>query len=791
VEPLRERFPRFNVSGDATIVNQTEDLNTRPYNISVNDTFATLTAADDRLEIQLKPFAVYVSDASGLRLTINPEDTAVFETNRSRRANPELFAPAIIGEHRDRIKNGPTSIALTVRFHTQPIFNGLPFHTLPVNLPDTFPGEPIRLFNLDVHQYDLGSRRSLYGSVPFLLARANPQSDAVFWANPTDTWVDLSTETRSEARFISEGGFMDLYAFTGSPRSILNSYTRLTGRPQLIPLFAFGYHLGRWGYASDEQIKQVSSRLDDLAIPHDAIWLDLEHMDDRRLFVFHQSNWRDIEPYSDKLHLIKRKIVGLLAPYVKIDNDWSTYGDLTNHSLLIRNSTGTGDYNGTSWPGPSSWPDLVNQSVRDWWVEHLHPDTYLMSRANFFPWLSQNEVSVFSGPEGTLPRNLVHSGRLEEREVHNLFGHHMAAVTHLGITNRTRVRTPQRAFVLTRSHFAGTQKYAAVTVGENQATWAHLRQSIVAILSWSISGLPYATAPVGGYFGSPDHSLLTRWYQVAAWLYPIFLTYAHIDSEPREIYTLPPTYYRLAKEAVVERYQLIPYWYTLARLANLTGEPIVRPLWWEFGGQSAHDDLDDAAMVGPGVLVVPFLDQARRDRAIQLPRETRWFEFRSLAEVAERPLSVKFDEGRSGVFVKGGSILPTRQRLRRTAGLMHWDPFTLIVALDANGTAQGELYVDDGDSNEYWIGGFMHRRFLFSENVLRSTNAVLIRRNSGFVQKYDVRLEKVTIVGMEKTPVKIVDRKGVELPFEANGKVVTIHGLRCPIRDDFQLTFSY
>ncbi len=124
-----------------------------------------------------------------------------------------------------------------------------------------------------------------------------------------------------------------------------------------------------------------------------------------------------------------------------------------------------------------------------------------------------NEPSVFNGPEVTMPKDLLHLGGVEHRHLHNLYGHLYVMATHAGHLQRSGGR--ERPFILTRSAFAGTQRYAALWTGDNTADWGHLEASVPMCLSLAMAGISFCGADVGGFFGNPDGELFVRWYQAA------------------------------------------------------------------------------------------------------------------------------------------------------------------------------------------------------------------------------------------------------------------------------------
>jgi alpha 1,3-glucosidase len=393
---------------------------------------------------------------------------------------------------------------------------------------------------------------------------------------------------------------------------------------------------------------------------------------------------------------------------------------------------------------------------------------------------------VFSGPEGTAPRGLWHAGGIEEREVHNLYGHLMVSATFGGLVKRDKARN-SRPFILTRSFFAGSQKYAAAWSGDNGAEWSHLRNSIPMVLSFGVASMVFSGADVGGFFDSPNQGMLARWYQVGAWLYPFFRCHCHHLSEYREVYAMSGHSAVVAREAILDRYMLLPYWYTLARVANLTGEPIVRPLWWEFPSEK-WADVDDRAMLGSALLVVPFLSD-REPLSVDFP-DGRWFSYRTLVEIEERPLPIQNNDGRAAVFVRGGTVVPLKRRIRKSSSLMFWDPFSLIVAVGTDGKAAGELYIDDGETFDFARGSFIHRKFVLEKNTFKSV-PVGKQGPAKFLGTYDVIIEQIQIAGFSSEPKAVLDQKNRPLKFTFRDGVLTIRKANLPVKDDFIISFDY
>lgn len=168
---------------------------------------------------------------------------------------------------------------------------------------------------------------------------------------------------------------------------------------------------------------------------------------------------------------------------------------------------------GWCWPGSSSYLDFLNPAAMSYYSSLYSLDKFPEATNDMYLWNDMNEPSVFNGPEITMPKDCIHYGNWEHREIHNTYGLLQVKATYDGLIARSK--GTKRPFILTRSFFAGSQRYAAMWTGDNSAEWSHLKISIPMCLSVSIAGMPSCGADVGGFFKNPDNELMIRWYQVS------------------------------------------------------------------------------------------------------------------------------------------------------------------------------------------------------------------------------------------------------------------------------------
>ncbi|OTB18840.1 glycoside hydrolase family 31 protein [Daldinia sp. EC12] len=699
------------------------------------------------------------------------------------------------GGNTDSKPRGPESVALDITFFGYEHVYGIPEHAGPLSLKETRGGEgnyaePYRLYNSDVFEYILDSPMTLYGAIPFMQAQRKDSTVGVFWLNAAETWIDItkakesknplalgaSAKTNTQTHWISENGLMDVFIFLGpTPRDITKSYAELTGTTALPQEFSLGYHQCRWNYVSDDDVKEVDRKMDRYHIPYDVIWLDIEYTDDKKYFTWDKDMFKD--PISMGKHLDNhgRKLVTIIDPHIKNAGGYHVSEELKSKGLAVKNKDGN-DFDGWCWPGSSHWIDAFNPAAIKWWTSLFKYDAFKGTMENTFIWNDMNEPSVFNGPEVTMPKDNLHYGDWEHRDVHNINGMTFHNATYEALLSRKKGEL-RRPFILTRSFYAGSQRLGAMWTGDNQASWEHLAASIPMVLAQGISGFPFAGADVGGFFGNPELELQSRWFQAGAF-YPFFRGHAHIDARRREPFLLAEPYRSIITSALRLRYSLLPSWYTAFYHANRDGSPIIRPLYWTHPSEEGGFGIDDQFFVGStGLLVKPIVEKEKTSTDIYIPDGEvyyDYFNYKKLPTSKGRRLTVDAPLEAIPILIQGGHILPRRDTPRRSSQLMKFDDYTLVVAVGNNGEAEGELYVDDGDSFDYEKDQYIHRTFKLEGSTLTSTDAEgrdtkKIKEGDWLKKMRNVAVDKIIVVG---APSSWANKK--EAVVESEGNKVSV-----------------
>ncbi|KAF7325290.1 Glycoside hydrolase family 31 protein [Mycena venus] len=699
----------------------------------------------------------------------------------------------------DSKPKGPESLSIDISFPSHGTIYGIPQHATRLALPTTAGDsptftDPYRLYNADVFEYLASSPMSLYGSIPILHAHSADSTVGIFHAVGSETWIDVShaSDKSTETHWISESGILDLFLMPGpTPADVFAQYSRLTGTPVLPPHWSLGYHQCRWNYISSDDVRTVQRRFDEEDMPVDVFWLDIEYAEEHKYFMWDAKNFPDPVEMTNDVAANGRKMVVIVDPHLKRTSNYPAFQEASDRKVLVMPSSGEGEYEGVVL---SLFKTTALKSGWSW----------TSSTTDIHIWNDMNEPSVFNGPEISMPRDNVHYGGWEHRDVHNINGMLFSNLTSKAVQERTD--PPQRPFVLTRSFFAGSQRFGAMWTGDNLGTWEHMAVGIQMVLANGIGGMSFAGSDVGGFFGNPEPEMLVRWYQVGIFN-PFLRAHAHIDTKRREPFLLEQPYKGIVKDLLRLRYTMLPVWYTAFRETSVTGVPVLRPHYVVFPKDPKGFTVDDQYFIGAsGILVKPITTKGATETTVYLPEDEVYYDYFShhvyRGAAKGKDITVQAELHQVPVFVRGGSIVPTRERPRRSSPLMKLDPFTLRVALSKAGSARGELYLDDGVSYAHEKGQFVWREFSTqtAKKTVRITTkdlgaekkdaavdgVALASYNPGntFAETIkEVRVEKIVVEGLGGKPASVKVEGGKELVWEyapgvaANGKGEGVAGV--------------
>ncbi len=566
-------------------------------------------------------------------------------------------------------------------------------------------GKEITLWNSGNLVFKKDRGRRLQQSHPWVLA---VRRDGSAFGVIADTTWRLKIDLRNGIRFISDGPAFPVIVIQGkSPQEIMNGLAELTGTISMPPIWALGFHQCRWSYYPDSRVREIADEFRKRKIPCDVVWLDIDYMDEHRVFTFSPKHFPDPKATNRYLHDRGFKSVWIIDPGVKIKKGYSVYDFGSKNDVWVKSADGK-EYKGMVWPGMCVFPDFTRPETRKWWAE-LYKD--FLAQGIDGVWIDMNEPYIFNGPDQSMPLDNIHRGggglpRGSHAQYHNIYGMLMARATREGIT---KFCPDKRPFVLTRSNFLGGHRYAATWTGDNEPSWKHLRMSIPMALNLGLSGQPFNGADIGGFFGDTNPELFAHWMAVGAF-YPFARAHTFKMAKDKEPWAFGKKVEAVSRIALERRYRLLPYIYTLFREAAINGMPVVRPVFFADPKDADLRAEEEAFLLGGDLVVVP-----KWAKHPKLPKGI----WHSISLVGEDSANDKYQPN---LLIRGGSIVPLGRIIQNTTE-KSLNPLTLLVCLDELGKAKGVLYEDAGDGYGYQHGQYL----LTTYSAEKQGNKVIVK----------------------------------------------------------------
>ena len=568
-------------------------------------------------------------------------------------------------------------------------------------------GGSFKIWNTDPGgSYNPGDQ-PLYAPLPVVYTLQADSGYLLFYENSFPARFDLDSDAgRSFAQAWFSGGRLRYYFIPGSPAQCVERFSELTGRPPLPPRWALGYHQSRWSYENEAQVREIAAGFRQRNWPLSAIHLDIDYMDGFRVFTVDRADFPDLKKLADDLEAEQgTRLVTIIDPGVKRDPDYPVYQAGLQNGYFASNPDGS-PYVGVVWPGESCFPDFTNPAARRWWGDQY---AFLLEQGAAGVWHDMNEPANFVRlGDPSLPKDVRHTLEGQggdHRQAHNLYG---LLMNRAGYEGLQRLAPRRRPWLLTRSGWVGTPRYAWGWTGDCASTWEMLRAGLMTVLGQGLCGWPYSGPDIGGFDGNPDAELFLRWFQLAS-LLPFFRGHASLSAERREPWVYGEPYTTYIGNSLRLRARLLPYLYTLAWEASQRGLPLARPLFWETPEDRRLWEIGDAFLLGSALLAAPITEAGQVERSLLLPAG-EWRDYWT-GKLHRGPGQARLPARQEAIplLARAGSILPVNAAYndltRRPADFAEPpQPFAgpafqpgLEITPDAGGRARGQWYEDAGD----------------------------------------------------------------------------------------------
>lgn len=578
---------------------------------------------------------------------------------------------------------------------------------------------------------------SFYGAHNFLLVRDGSTCFGLFVDFPGKVYYDIGYTRHDLFSFHTETPDYDLYLLSGgNENAICKEFRTLIGRSYIPPRWAFGLAQSRWGYKTEEDVREVARQYKEHDLPLDMICMDIEYMQDYADFTVNKERFPDLTKLSADLKAQGIRLVPIIDAGMRVDPNDSTCTEGLEKGYFCKKADGT-PFVAAVWPGKAYFADFLRPEVREWFG-HKYKALTDCGIEGF--WNDMNEPSLFYSPErlraflndmaalrekdnieqeefflrvvgGAMglmnsPADYasfyheVDGQKVRHDQVHNLYGGSMTRAAGEAFAD---LRPGQRTLLYSRSSFIGSHRYGGIWLGDNNSSWAQLLANIQMMPSVQMCGFLYSGADLCGFSSDTTPDLALRWLEFGL-LTPLMRNHSAVGTRMQEYYRFPEVL-PAVRNMIRLRYALLPYLYSEFMKAALENTSYFRPLAFDYPDDPDAREVEDQLLLGEGLMVAPVYVQNAHGRHVYLPEPMKLLRLRAVDDYDEEILPAGHHYIRCALdemllFLRPGHIVPVAQPANNTSELDDAS-LTLWSFLPDGESAEYRMYRDDGVTTEY------------------------------------------------------------------------------------------
>lgn len=578
---------------------------------------------------------------------------------------------------------------------------------------------------------------SFYGAHNFLLVRDGSTCFGLFVDFPGKVYYDIGYSRHGLLSFHTETPDYDLYLLSGgNENAICREFRTLIGRSYIPPRWAFGLAQSRWGYKTEEDVREVARQYKEHDLPLDMICMDIEYMQDYADFTVNKERFPDLAKLSADLKAQGIRLVPIIDAGVRVDPNDSTCTEGLEKGYFCKKADGT-PFVAAVWPGKAYFADFLRPEVREWfghkykaltdcgiegfWNDMNEPSLFYsperlraflddmaalrekdnIEQEEFFPRVVGGAMGLMNSPADYASfYHEVDGQKVRHDQVHNLYGGSMTRAAGEAFAD---LRPGQRTLLYSRSSFIGSHRYGGIWLGDNNSSWAQLLANIQMMPSVQMCGFLYSGADLCGFSCDTTPDLALRWLEFGL-LTPLMRNHSAVGTRMQEYYRFPEVL-PAVRNMIRLRYALLPYLYSEFMKAALENTSYFRPLAFDYPDDPDAREVEDQLLLGEGLMAAPVYVQNAHGRHVYLPEPMKLLRLRAVDDYDEEILPAGHHYIRCALdemllFIRPGHIIPVAQPANNTAELDDAS-LTLWSFLPNGESAEYRMYRDDGVTTEY------------------------------------------------------------------------------------------
>ena len=578
---------------------------------------------------------------------------------------------------------------------------------------------------------------SFYGAHNFLLVRDGSTCFGLFVDFPGKVYYDIGYSRHDLLSFHTETSDYDLYLLSGgNENAICREFRTLIGRSYIPPRWAFGLAQSRWGYKTEEDVREVARQYKEHDLPLDMICMDIDYMQDYADFTVNKERFPDLTKLSADLKAQGIRLVPIIDAGVRVDPNDSTCTEGLEKGYFCKKADGT-PFVAAVWPGKAYFADFLRPEVREWfghkykaltdcgiegfWNDMNEPSLFYsperlraflddmaalrekdnIEQEEFFPRVVGGAMGLMNSPADYASFYHEADGRkVRHDQVHNLYGGSMTRAAGEAFAD---LRPGQRTLLYSRSSFIGSHRYGGIWLGDNNSSWAQLLANIQMMPSVQMCGFLYSGADLCGFSCDTTPDLALRWLEFGL-LTPLMRNHSAVGTRMQEYYRFPEVL-PAVRNMIRLRYALLPYLYSEFMKAALENTSYFRPLAFDYPDDPDAREVEDQLLLGEGLMAAPVYVQNAHGRHVYLPEPMKLLRLRAVDDYDEEILPAGHHYIRCALdemllFIRPGHIIPVAQPANNTAELDDAS-LTLWSFLPNGESAEYRMYRDDGVTTEY------------------------------------------------------------------------------------------